>query len=81
MKIALLIFNSKLSQIDSIFISEIMRTLCYCCGFPHKLNEKHLLASQLWDLTAGKLLHDFKCHDGQIQCIDFHPHEFLLATG
>lgn len=36
---------------------------------------------QLWDLTAGKLLHDFKCHDGQIQCIDFHPHEFLLATG
>uniref|UniRef100_A0A6N2LEJ7 Katanin p80 WD40 repeat-containing subunit B1 homolog n=1 Tax=Salix viminalis TaxID=40686 RepID=A0A6N2LEJ7_SALVM len=30
---------------------------------------------------AGKLLHDFKCHEGQIQCIDFHPHEFLLATG
>ncbi|KAF9675125.1 hypothetical protein SADUNF_Sadunf10G0198800 [Salix dunnii] len=36
---------------------------------------------RLWDLTAGKLLHDFKCHEGQIQCIDFHPHEFLLATG
>ena len=36
---------------------------------------------QLWDLTAGKLLHDFKCHEGQVQCIDFHPHEFLLATG
>ncbi|KAI7994536.1 hypothetical protein LOK49_LG11G00038 [Camellia lanceoleosa] len=35
----------------------------------------------LWDLTAGKLLHDFKYHEGQIQCIDFHPHEFLLATG
>lgn len=32
-------------------------------------------------MTAGKLLHDFKCHEGQIQCIDFHPHEFLLATG
>ncbi|KAM7274571.1 hypothetical protein ACFE04_016437 [Oxalis oulophora] len=36
---------------------------------------------RLWDLTAGKLLHEFKSHDGQIQCIDFHPHEFLLATG
>lgn len=36
---------------------------------------------QLWDLTAGKLLHEFKSHEGQIQCIDFHPHEFLLATG
>ncbi|KAL5185863.1 Katanin p80 WD40 repeat-containing subunit B1 [Glycine soja] len=35
----------------------------------------------LWDLTAGKLLHDFKCHEGQVQCIDFHPNEFLLATG
>jgi katanin p80 WD40 repeat-containing subunit B1 len=36
---------------------------------------------QLWDLTAGKLMHDFKYHDGQVQCLDFHPHEFLLATG
>ena len=26
-------------------------------------------------------MHDFKSHEGQIQCIDFHPHEFLLATG
>ncbi|KAK9115464.1 hypothetical protein Sjap_014411 [Stephania japonica] len=39
------------------------------------------LSWQLWDLTAGKLLHDFKYHEGQVQCIDFHPHEFLLATG
>lgn len=38
-------------------------------------------APQLWDLTAGKLMHDFKYHDGQVQCLDFHPHEFLLATG
>jgi WD40 repeat protein len=36
---------------------------------------------QLWDLTAGKLMHDFKYHEGQVQCLDFHPHEFLLATG
>jgi katanin p80 WD40 repeat-containing subunit B1 len=26
-------------------------------------------------------LNDFKLHDGQIQCLDFHPNEFLLATG
>jgi WD40 repeat protein len=42
---------------------------------------QYVLPWQLWDLTAGKLLHEFKCHEGQIQCIDFHPHEFLLATG
>jgi len=26
-------------------------------------------------------MHDFKYHEGQVQCLDFHPHEFLLATG
>jgi len=26
-------------------------------------------------------MHDFKYHDSQVQCLDFHPHEFLLATG
>ncbi|KAG2244553.1 hypothetical protein Bca52824_093599 [Brassica carinata] len=36
---------------------------------------------KVWDLTAGKLLTEFKCHEGQIQSLDFHPHEFLLATG
>ncbi|KAK8706554.1 hypothetical protein V6N13_050115 [Hibiscus sabdariffa] len=36
---------------------------------------------EVWDLTAGKLLHQFKDHEGQIQSLDFHPHEFLLATG
>jgi len=35
----------------------------------------------VWDLTAGKLLHDFKFHEGPIRSIDFHPLEFLLATG
>lgn len=38
-------------------------------------------AEQVWDLTAGKLLHDFKFHEGHIRSIDFHPLEFLLATG
>ena len=36
---------------------------------------------QVWDLTAGKLLHDFNFHDGHITSLDFHPLEFLLATG
>lgn len=36
---------------------------------------------QIWDLTAGKLLHDFKFHEGHIRSIEFHPLEFLLATG
>lgn len=35
----------------------------------------------MWDLTAGKLLHDFKFHEGHISSLDFHPLEFLLATG
>ncbi|GJU91763.1 glucan endo-1,3-beta-glucosidase-like protein [Tanacetum coccineum] len=45
---------------------------------PGEESEKHF---GLWDLTAGKLLHEFKYHQGQVQCIDFHPHEFLMATG
>ena len=47
----------------------------------HELNTILCTILQLWDLTAGKLLHDFKYHEGQVNCIDFHPHEFLLATG
>ena len=41
----------------------------------------HIILAQVWDLTAGKLLHDFKFHDGPIRSLDFHPLEFLLATG
>ena len=48
------------------------------CGFAY-LNYTFL--AQVWDLTAGKLLHDFKFHDGHIRSLDFHPLEFLLATG
>ncbi|XP_065877402.1 katanin p80 WD40 repeat-containing subunit B1 homolog KTN80.2-like isoform X2 [Euphorbia lathyris] len=36
---------------------------------------------KVWDLTAGKLLHDFKFHEGHITSLEFHPLEFLLATG
>ncbi|KAF3485869.1 hypothetical protein F2Q69_00056502 [Brassica cretica] len=43
--------------------------------------ELNSFKTTVWDLTAGKLLTEFKCHEGQIQSLDFHPHEFLLATG
>lgn len=39
------------------------------------------LLLQLWDLTAGKQLHEFKLHEGPIRAMEFHPTEFLLATG
>lgn len=38
------------------------------------------LSSQLWDITSGKLVHDFKQHTGPTTCVEFHPREFLLAT-
>ena len=38
------------------------------------------LGFQLWDLTSGKLLHDFKQHTAAVNCVEFHPKEFLLAT-
>ena len=38
------------------------------------------LLSQLWDLTSGKLLHDFKQHTAPVNCVEFHPKEFLLAS-
>lgn len=37
--------------------------------------------TQLWDLTAGKLISEFKDHSGPITSLEFHPSEFLLATG
>jgi len=33
---------------------------------------------KLWGLIAGNL---FKYHEGQIECIDFHPLEYLVAAG
>lgn len=35
--------------------------------------------SQVWDLTAGKLLHEFQ-HEDSITGLEFHPSEFVLAT-
>ena len=36
---------------------------------------------QLWDLTAGKLLNNFRHHDGPVTTAEFHPSEFLLTSG
>ena len=34
---------------------------------------------QIWDLTAGKLLHEFQ-HDDAVTGLVYHPSELLLAT-
>lgn len=36
---------------------------------------------QIWDLTAGKLAGTLTGHKGAISALDFHPSEFLLASG
>ena len=33
----------------------------------------------IWDLTAGKLLHEFK-HSGGVRGLEYHPNDFLLAS-
>ena len=35
---------------------------------------------QIWDLRAGKLMTEFTAHDGPVYDVEFHPHEFLLAS-
>jgi len=35
----------------------------------------------LWDITAGKLLHELRDHTGPLTCMGFHPKELLMATG
>ncbi|KAI3795813.1 hypothetical protein L1987_38473 [Smallanthus sonchifolius] len=47
----------------------------------HWFSSGILKRQRIWDLTAGKLLHEFKLHEGHIRSVDFHPLEFLLATG
>jgi len=36
---------------------------------------------QIWDLTAGKIAGSIAGHKGGISALDFHPNEFLLASG
>ena len=40
-----------------------------------------LFMFQLWDLSAGRLLADFKEHRGPVTSVKFHPKDYLLATG
>ena len=35
---------------------------------------------KLWDLTMGKLLHEFTFHSGAITALAIHPSEFLMAS-
>lgn len=40
--------------------------------------EKQLF--QLWDIRAGRELHEFVEHSGPVTAVEFHPHEFLLTS-
>ena len=35
---------------------------------------------QIWDLSAGKVITDFKSHTGAVTSVQFHPKDFLLAS-
>lgn len=36
---------------------------------------------QLWDLMQGKTITEFTSHTAAINIVQFHPNEYLLATG
>lgn len=36
---------------------------------------------QIWDLSAGKIIADFKNHTGAVNTIQFHPKEYLMSSG
>ncbi|XP_042695448.1 katanin p80 WD40 repeat-containing subunit B1 isoform X2 [Centrocercus urophasianus] len=36
---------------------------------------------KLWDLTAGKVMFEFTGHSGPVNVVEFHPSEYLLASG
>lgn len=36
---------------------------------------------QLWDLAAGKIMYEFTGHTGPVNVVEFHPNEYLLASG
>lgn len=40
----------------------------------------HHFLFQLWDLRAGKMMTEFAQHTGPVSDVEFHPHEFLLAS-
>jgi len=36
---------------------------------------------QIWDITANKLVAELPGHSGPVLSVNFHPNEYLLATG
>ena len=36
---------------------------------------------QLWDLMQSKMITEFKSHTAAVNIIQFHPNEYLLASG
>lgn len=36
---------------------------------------------QLWDLAQGKTITEFKSHTAAVNIVQFHPNEYLLASG
>lgn len=36
---------------------------------------------QLWDLTQGKTITEFRSHTAAVNIVQFHPNEYLLASG
>lgn len=56
-----------------------LRMLRYCTVCQHTVKCSCALCIQVWDLTAGKLLHEFR-HEDAITAIEYHPSEFILAT-
>lgn len=39
------------------------------------------LTFQIWDIRVGRVLSEFSDHTGPVTDVEFHPHEFLLASG
>ncbi|XP_057713625.1 katanin p80 WD40 repeat-containing subunit B1 isoform X1 [Corythoichthys intestinalis] len=50
--------------------SRAERLFCLFCGL-----------SQLWDLKQAKTITEFTAHTGAVAAIQFHPNEYLLASG
>ncbi|XP_044290111.1 katanin p80 WD40 repeat-containing subunit B1 isoform X2 [Varanus komodoensis] len=36
---------------------------------------------KMWDLTAGKIMSEFTGHTAPVNVVEFHPNEYLLASG
>lgn len=39
------------------------------------------VSCQLWDLYQGKTITEFTSHTAAVSVVQFHPNEYLLASG